>query len=119
MGRRIAISVAGPGGLAAHLDPRFGRAQAFLMVDLDSREIFREFENDAVNAAHGAGTGAAAIMSENTVDVVISGSFGPKAYQALEALSIEMWIAPAGITATKALDRLAAGTLEKMVLQRF
>ena len=119
MGRRIAISVVGPGGLVARLDPRFGRAAAFLMVDLESREILREVENEAAGAAHGAGTGAAATMSKNTVDAVISGRFGPKAYQALEALSIEMWIAPNGITAEQALDSLAAGTLEKMVLQRF
>ena len=119
MTRKIVVTVTSPGGLNASLDPRFGRAGAFLIVDEESREIVSELPNDAANAARGAGTGAASIMSRNQVAVVISGAFGPKAYQALEALGIEMWIAPPGISASQALDDLAKGGLTRMEMKRY
>jgi predicted Fe-Mo cluster-binding NifX family protein len=106
-------------GIEAELDPHFGRAHAFLIVDPESEGVFHQITNDAADAAHGAGTGAAAIMSRNGVEAVISGRFGPKASQALVALGIEMWIAPAGIKAKEALKRLASGELEKMEITRF
>lgn len=117
--RRVAVTVRKPLGVESELDPRFGRAHTFLIVDAESNEVLSEIVNDAANAAHGAGTGAAANLSRNGVEAVISGRFGPKAYQALEALGIEMWLAPEGIRAKEALSRLAAGTLEQMEITRY
>jgi predicted Fe-Mo cluster-binding NifX family protein len=112
MSKRVAMTAESKNGLQSLLDPRFGRAQAFLIIDLDSRGIIAELDNASVDSAHGAGTGAAATMSDHDVNVVISGRFGPKAAQALSQLGIEMRIAPAGVTADRALDMLAAGTLQ-------
>ena len=58
-------------------------------------------------------------MSDNHVNAVISGRFGPKAHQALEALGIEMWIAPDGMRAAEALQKLASSGLEKMEMTRY
>jgi len=112
MSKRVAITVTSQNGLQSSLDPRFGRAQAFLIVDLDSRDIIAELDNESADLAHGAGTGSAAMMSAHDVQIVISGRFGPKAEQALSQLGIEMRIAPADFTAEQALDMLAAGTLQ-------
>ena len=51
--KRVAITVESKNGLQSSLDPRFGRARAFLIVDPDSREIIAELDNDSENIAHG------------------------------------------------------------------
>jgi predicted Fe-Mo cluster-binding NifX family protein len=114
MSRKVAITVQSKDGLKSLIDPRFGRAAVFLIVDAVTGEVIKELDNTSAAAAHGAGTGAAAVMNANQVDVVISGRFGPKAFQSLEALQIEKWTAPEGITAEEALIRLRAGTLQRI-----
>jgi predicted Fe-Mo cluster-binding NifX family protein len=116
----IAITIAAEGqGLTAAMDDRFGRAPRFLVVDADTGEVQQTVSNPAVQAAHGAGTGAAALMREQGVAAVISGRFGPKAFEALRALGIETWIAPAGLTAEQALSRYREGHLERMQMRVF
>jgi predicted Fe-Mo cluster-binding NifX family protein len=117
MSRRIAISVKSMDGLDSLMDPKFGRAHAFLIVGLENKEIIAQFFNNAASAATGAGTAASVAMNTNDVDVVISGRFGPKAYQSLEAFGVEMWIAPEGITAMDALEQFAAGRLKQMKIK--
>lgn len=112
MSKRVAMTVESKNGLQSLLDPRFGRARAFLIIDQESRDIIAELDNESADLAHGAGTGSAATMSAHDVSVVISGRFGPKADQALSQLGIEMRVAPSDITADQVLDMLAAGTLQ-------
>ncbi len=114
MSKRVAITVQSKNGLKSLMDPRFGRAKVFLIVDAVSGDVITELDNANVAAAHGAGTGAAAVMNGNQVDVVISGRFGPKAFQSLETLQIEMWSAPDGISAEEALLQYRAGTLQRI-----
>ena len=109
--KRVALTVESKNGLQSLLDPRFGRARAFLIVDPDGREIVAELDNESADLAQGAGTGAAATMSSHGVGTVISGGFGPQAEQALRELGIEMRVAPADLSAEKALEMLDAGTL--------
>ncbi len=117
MSKRVAITIDSLDGLNATLDPRFGRAFAFLIVNSESREVIAQIENESAQAAHGAGTGASALMSSNKVDVVISGRFGPKASQALEQFGIEMRVSPEGVTAADALNKLSSGELELMKIK--
>jgi predicted Fe-Mo cluster-binding NifX family protein len=104
-------------GLSAVMDDRFGRAEAFLVVDPDTGEVAGTLINPSKEASHGAGTQAANIMKCAGVDKVISGRFGPKAFETLQALEIEGWMAPSGVTAREALRMLKEGTLERMELQ--
>ncbi len=53
-------------------------------------------------------------MRSEGVEAVISGRFGPKAFDALRALEIETWVAPPGITAGEALRLFDDGDLERM-----
>lgn len=116
----IAITVAAGGeGLAAPMDERFGRAPRFLVVDSESKQVQKTIPNPAVQAAHGAGTGAAAMMKDNEIAAVISGRFGPKAFQTLQALGIETWMAPAGLTAGQALQEYGDGRLQRMELREY
>jgi predicted Fe-Mo cluster-binding NifX family protein len=112
---RIAISVTREGeGMQALMDGRFGRAEAFLVVDRETGEVVETVKNASVGASHGAGTAAANTMRSEGVDAVISGRFGPKAFDALQALGIETWVAPPGLTAGEALRMLDKGDLERM-----
>jgi len=117
MSKIVAITIEDKGGLNTKMDPRFGRAPYFLVVDFDTNKVIGQYENIYSDSAHGAGTGAAAAMSSNGVHAVISGRFGPKAHSALGQLDIEMLIAPEGITASEALNKMAAGDLKKMELK--
>ena len=110
---RIAISVQRDGeGLKALLDDRFGRAEAFVVVDGETREVIETIDNASADASHGAGPAAAAELSSAGVNAVISGHFGPKAFDALRALGIETWTAPSGSIAEDALGMLDEGRLE-------
>ena len=112
---RIAISVTRDGeGMHAVMDGRFGRAEAFLVVERESGEVVETIDNASVGASHGAGTSAANTMKLAGVEAVISGRFGPKAFDALRALGIETWVAPSGITAGDALRMLDDAGLEQM-----
>ena len=112
---RIAISIVGTDeGLSALMDDRFGRAESFVVVDRESGEAVETIDNASVQASRGAGTATANMLRLAGVDAVISGRFGPKAFDALRALGIEAWIAPSGITAREALRMLAEDGLEAM-----
>jgi len=119
MGERIAIAVMGPGLLDAFIDPRFGRANAFVISDAAGTAPER-IENRAADSAHGAGTGASADLARRGVTDVIAGRFGPKALRALEAAGVRAWLAEGVGSASEALDALWAGRLREaaMVGQR-
>jgi predicted Fe-Mo cluster-binding NifX family protein len=115
---KIVITIQGLGeGLSAPMDQRFGRAERFLVVDADCAGVLQTVVNPSIDAAHGAGTGAAALMREIGAAAVISGRFGPKAFDALDALGLQVWIAPPGLTALQALEQYRSGTLERMELK--
>ena len=104
-------------GLDSEIDPRFGRAHAFLIVEMPAGNILAEFANTAASAVQGAGTEASRSMDKNDVSGVISGRFGPNAIQSLNALGIEMWTTPEEITAKQALKDLIAGRLERVEIK--
>ena len=94
---KIAVSALGS-DLQAQVDPRFGRAQYFIIVDLETME-FEAISNSSNNAMHGAGIQSAQLMSSNGVSAVITGKIGPNAYQTLLAAGIQMFQANARIVA--------------------
>jgi predicted Fe-Mo cluster-binding NifX family protein len=108
---KIAISINGdnPNPL---FDPRFGRAQAFCIFDTDTA-AYQIYDNSAVTAAGGAGVMAAQSVVEHGVEAVISGSFGPNAYEALAAANIKMLVLPdgVGLTVQDVIEKFGAGEL--------
>jgi len=107
-----AISVTSMADPDPHLDPRFGRAEAFLVVDEAGRTV-QCLANPHKDASHGAGPAVAGWMRDLGVGTIVSGEFGPKAAASLAALGIVAWLAPAGIRASEAHSRLVAGRLER------
>jgi predicted Fe-Mo cluster-binding NifX family protein len=108
---KIALSING-NDLNALFDPRFGRAQAFCIVDTESAD-YQIFSNAAVAASGGAGVAAAQFVADKQVDAVISGSFGPNAYDTLAAANIKMYSLPggAGLKIQDIIEKFAAGEM--------
>lgn len=112
---RIAMSIVpNRGNLSDLIDDRFGRAEAFLVLDGMTGEVVETIANASAGASHGAGTAAANALKSAGVDAVVSGRFGPKARDALQALGIDAWVAPPTITAREALRLFESGALEQM-----
>ena len=107
----VAISIASASPDAA-LDPRFGRAAAFLLADTGTGQR-RVVANPAASASGGAGVQAAEFVIRQGAQAVISGRFGPKASEVLAAAHVSLYRAPSG-TANSLLRELQDGTLERV-----
>jgi predicted Fe-Mo cluster-binding NifX family protein len=114
---RVGISATGR-DLDARVDDRFGRCPWFLVVDSDSSE-FTALENLHAEEGMGAGMGAAKDLIDARVDAVISGQVGPKAYEVLKAVNIDIFLVSGSITVKDALERLERGELRKMAMKVF
>ncbi|MEA1868228.1 MAG: NifB/NifX family molybdenum-iron cluster-binding protein, partial [Thermodesulfobacteriota bacterium] len=87
---KIAISATGK-DLDSAIDPRFGRAGYFIIVDTESGNIVNVIDNLAAqNAAQGAGINAATLVAGAGTQVVLTGQIGPKAFEVLQASGIKM-----------------------------
>ena len=114
---RIGVSATGR-DLNARVDDRFGRCPWFLVVDTDSLE-FDAFENRHAKEGMGAGMAAAKDLIDAHVDAVISGQVGPKAYEVLKTLNIDIFLISGSITVKDALERLKQGELQRMEMRVF
>ena len=110
---RVAVPAMDQSGLASVMDPRFGRASWFVVVDMATGQVVDALINSGAAAAHGAGISAATLMARSGVDAVIAGHFGPKAHQALQAQGIGMWTGDGDLTVGQAVERLRAGELSR------
>jgi len=84
---RIAVS-ASSHDIDAQVDPRFGRAAFFLMVDSETLSFDAVENKQNHQAAQGAGIQAAQNVADKNVTLAISGNFGPKAFDTLKAAGI-------------------------------
>jgi predicted Fe-Mo cluster-binding NifX family protein len=109
MMKSIALTVGTP-DLDVEIEPRFGRAPFILLVDPDTM-AWSSRENPARNAHGGAGIQVVQILDEHGVRDVISGEFGPKAHDALQAAGIRMHRCGFESTARQAVEALVAGGL--------
>jgi predicted Fe-Mo cluster-binding NifX family protein len=67
-----------------------------------------------VGASGGAGTLAAQFAANQHASSVISGDFGPNAYNALHAAGIAMYLCGASTTVKEAIENFKAGQLERV-----
>lgn len=90
-------------------NPRFGRADYFILVDSETRQA-QAFANPAMGSHAGAGPQAVQFIAAHKPDAIISGRFGPNAFSALEAAGIKAYLADNG-TVSEVLDQFLAGQL--------
>ena len=97
--------------LHAAIDPRFGRARYFFIVDSEKGNITKVLDNSqAYNMTHGAGIKCATAMVDEGVDAVASGFVGPKAFSVLQAAGIKVYSGLEG-TVKEALAQITAGKI--------
>ena len=107
---KVAITAQGP-DLASEVDPRFGRAKFFIVVDTQTGEFAAHDNAQNLNAVQGAGIQAAQNVVTLGVDAVITGNVGPKAFTALQAGNVKTYIGAGGLVRA-AVEQLKAGGLE-------
>lgn len=75
--------------LEAEVDPNFGRARYFLIVDPETQN-FEAVKNPNFGASQGAGIQSAQLISRHNVGVVLAGSCGPNAQRVLNSSGIKV-----------------------------
>jgi predicted Fe-Mo cluster-binding NifX family protein len=107
---KIAVSSQGQ-DLNSPIDPRFGRARWFIIVETDSGSFEAIDNSDVANATHGAGPLAAQKIASLGVKTVITGHCGPNAFRALQAGGIEIITGISG-TIQEAIDKFKKGEVQ-------
>jgi predicted Fe-Mo cluster-binding NifX family protein len=97
--------------LNAPIDPRFGRCPYFIVVDSETMQ-FEAIPNPASEAMGGAGIQAAQLIANKGVKVVITGSIGPNAFQALSAAGIKIVTGASG-TVREVVEKYKRGELKE------
>ena len=108
---RIAVTSEGP-SLDDKVDPRFGRAAGFVVVDLDSMNTEYIDNGRSQVMAQGAGIQAAELVARAGVSCLLTGYVGPKAFQALSAAGIKMVQNLEGLTVRQAVERFKSGQVD-------
>ena len=86
---KLAITSTGK-DLNADLDPRFGRAPYFIVVDSETL-MFEVVENSQnLNLSQGAGIQAGKTVADKRADILITGHCGPKAFKVLKHAGVKI-----------------------------
>lgn len=105
---KICVTAQGD-NLDAQLDPRFGRCEYFIFVDIDTLE-FEAVKNPNTESMGGAGIQSAQLVANKKVKAVITGNVGPNAFQTLNAAGIEVITGLSG-TIKEAIEKYKRGEL--------
>ena len=96
--------------LDSPVDPRFGRAAFFMLIDVETGG-FEALDNaDGIAASHGAGVQAGQRVVNSGAKALITGHVGPKAGQAIGGSGVEVYSHTEG-TVQEMLDKFRNGEL--------
>jgi predicted Fe-Mo cluster-binding NifX family protein len=76
--------------LDSSVEETFGRSPYFVIIDTETTET-KSIRNTAVHSGHGAGIGAAQIISDEGAEALLTGIVGPNAFTALKASRIKVF----------------------------
>ena len=105
---KIAVSAVGE-TLDSEVDPHFGRAAGFVVVDAATMGVEYLSNTESGSLAHGAGIAAAERVARTGATVVLTGSVGPKAFQALTAAGLRIGQGVDGMTVRGAVEAFRCG----------
>ena len=109
---KVAVTAQGK-ELSSPLDPRFGRAKYFLVVETETGEFSAADNSQNLNALQGAGIQAGKNVVDLGVAAVITGHVGPKAFSTLQAGGVEIYTGASG-TVADAIEQFKAGSLKQV-----
>ena len=102
---KIAVTAAGT-GLDSEVDPRFGRCQHILFVDVDTMGV--EAVENTGGMGGGAGVATGNMIAARGAKAVITGNCGPNAHQVLSTAGIEVITGASG-KVREVVDKYKAG----------
>jgi len=105
----IAISSTGK-NLDSNLDPRFGRAAYFIIVDAETMGYKAVENTQNLNLPQGAGIQAGKTIADHHVDALITGHCGPKAFKVLQSAGVKI-LTGAGGKVADAIEQFKNGNL--------
>lgn len=106
---KIAVSSSGT-TLESDIDPRFGRAQNFLVIDTETMAFEVKENTQNLDLPQGAGIQAGKTVADLGVKAVITGNCGPKAFNILEAAEVKVITGISG-TVKDAVEKFKSGDL--------
>lgn len=107
---RIIVTAQGK-DLDSPVDPRFGRAKHFLLVDTEAGGVIAQDNSQNLNAPQGAGIQAAQAVARLGAEAVLTGHVGPKAFAVLRTANIAVYTGAAG-TVREAVEAFKAGRFQ-------
>ncbi len=107
---KIAVTSTGK-NLDSQVDPRFGRAAYFIIVDTETME-FTAVENADVDAGGGTGINSAKAVLDAGAQAVLTGNCGPNAVRTLSAGNVKLYTGLQG-TVAQAVEQFKAGALKE------
>ena len=107
---KIVVTAQGE-SLSSQVDPRFGRAKHFIVVDTETDAFVVHSNAHNLDAAQGAGIQAGRAIVDLGVAAVITGHVGPKAFTALQAGQVKVYAGASG-TIEEVLQKFKAGQLQ-------
>ncbi len=90
--------------LESQVDPRFGRAGHFALIDTDTGEFSAHDNAQNLNAPQGAGIQTAQAVARLGAEAVLTGHVGPKAFTTLKAANIAVYTGVSG-TVKEAIEQ--------------
>ncbi len=108
---KVAVTSQGP-NLDSPVDPRFGRAKYFIVVDTETDDFSATDNTQNLNAAQGVGIQAGKKALDLGVEAVLTGHIGPNAFTTLQAGGIRVYAGTAG-TVSRAVQQFEAGGLKQ------
>lgn len=105
---KIAVTCVGK-EMNSQVDPRFGRAAYFLIVETETM-AFEAVENGNVAAAGGAGINSAKVVIDADAQAVLTGNCGPNAERTLKAANVVLYTGAQG-TVAEAVEQFKVGAL--------
>ena len=98
--------------LDSNVDPRFGRAGKFILIDTETNEFECLDNTQNLNAAQGAGIQAAQTVCGTDAEALVTGNCGPKAFKVLSAANIKVFVGASG-TVAEAMEKFKNGELKE------
>jgi len=108
---KVAVTSEGP-NLTDRVDPRFGRAGGFVVVDLETMATTYVDNGGSQAMAHGAGIQAAENIVNAGAGVLLTGYVGPKAFEALKAGGVKIGQNLDNMTVGEVVELYKAGKVE-------
>jgi len=94
------------------VDPRFGRAKCLLLCDTETGQVTSHDNRQNLEATEGAGLQTSQFVASLGAEAVVTGNVGPKAFLALRARRMDVYVGAEG-TVEDALAELRAGRLQR------